>query len=41
MGKPFLGNRLWSTGNITEEMVNKYLEHYRHDSNDNSNFILE
>lgn len=35
------GYGVWSTGNITEEMVNQYLEHHRHDDNDNSNFILE
>ena len=36
------GYGVWSTGNITEEMVNKYLEHHRNDgNNDNSNFILE
>ena len=36
------GYGAWSSGNITDEMVNKYLEHHRRkDSNDNSNFILE
>ena len=32
----------WSTGNITEEMVQEYLEHHRNPSdNDNGNMILE
>jgi len=36
------GYGAWSTGNITDEMVNEYLEHHRRkDSDDNSNFILE
>ncbi|MBZ9731475.1 transposase, partial [Salegentibacter sp. JZCK2] len=35
------GYGVWSTGNITDEMVNEYLEHHRRDSCDNSNFILE
>ena len=36
------GYGVWSSGNITDEMVNKYLEHHRRkDSDDNSNFILE
>ena len=30
----------WSTGNITEEMVQEYLEHHRKPS-DNENMILE
>ena len=30
-----------STGNITDEMVNEYLEHHRKSNSDNSNFILE
>jgi hypothetical protein len=33
---------VWSTGNITDEMVNQYLEHHRRpDSGDNNNFIIE
>lgn len=32
---------VWSTGNITDEMVNEYLEHHRKPNSDNSNFILE
>ena len=32
----------WSTGNITEELVQEYLEHHRNPSNkDNNNMILE
>lgn len=34
------GYGVWSTGNITDEMVEEYLEHHRKD-NGNSNFILE
>jgi len=36
-----VGYGVWSTGNITEDMVNEYLEHHRRDSDGNSNFILE
>jgi putative transposase len=37
------GYRAWSTGNITDEMVQEYLEHHRSDSNKDENdpFILE
>ena len=35
------GYGVWSTGNITDEMVNEYLEHHRKPDSDNSNFILE
>jgi len=35
------GYGAWSTGNITDEMVNEYLEHHRKSNSDNSNFILE
>ena len=36
------GYGVWSSGNITDKMVNNYLEHHRRkDSDDNSNFILE
>ena len=36
------GYGAWSTGNITEEAVQEYLEHHRHPSNkDNDKFILE
>ena len=37
-----IGYGCWSTGNITDEMVNEYLEHHRKPSSeDESNFILE
>jgi putative transposase len=43
-GKHFwaTGYGAWSTGNITDEMVQEYLEHHRRkDSSDDSDFILE
>lgn len=36
-----IGFGCWSTGNITDKMVNEYLEHHRKSSNNNDNFILE
>jgi len=36
-----IGYGCWSTGNITDEMVNEYLEHHRKDHDDRSNFMLE
>ena len=37
-----IGFGCWSTGNITDSMVNEYLEHHRKPGdNDDSNFILE
>ena len=37
-----IGYGVWSTGNITEEMVQEYLEHHRDPSNgDTGNIILE
>ena len=37
-----IGYGAWSTGNITEEMVQEYLEHHREPSNeDQGNMILE
>jgi len=37
-----IGYGCWSTGNITDEMVNKYLEHHRKpDEKGGSNFIIE
>ena len=44
LGKHFwaIGFGCWSTGNITDEMVNDYLEHHRKpDDKNNSDFILE
>ncbi len=36
------GYGVWSTGNITDEMVQEYLEHHRgKDGGDNSDFIME
>jgi putative transposase len=43
-GKHFwaIGYGAWSTGNITEEMVQEYLEHHRDPSNrENNRMILE
>jgi len=44
-GKHFwaIGYGAWSTGNVTEQMINDYLEHHRNPSNADSadNFILE
>ncbi|WGH74482.1 IS200/IS605 family transposase [Tenacibaculum tangerinum] len=36
-----IGFGCWSTGNITDKMVNEYLEYHRKSTNDNDNFILE
>ena len=37
-----IGFGCWSSGNITDEMVNAYLEHHRKPGDqDNSSFILE
>ena len=37
-----IGYGVWSTGNITDEMVQEYLEHHRDSSNtDTDNIILE
>ena len=37
-----IGYGVWSTGNITDEMVQQYLEHHRQESNtENDNFILD
>ena len=37
-----IGYGVWSTGNITEEIVKEYLEHHKDQSNyDKNNFILE
>lgn len=37
-----IGYGCWSTGNITDKMVDEYLEHHRNSKdNDDSNFILE
>jgi putative transposase len=37
-----IGFGCWSTGNITDDMVNEYLEHHRNPSDNNSgDFIIE
>lgn len=37
-----IGFGCWSTGNITDTMVNEYLEHHRNpNNNNNDNFIIE
>lgn len=32
---------VWSSGNITDDMIQAYLEHHRKDKDDNNDFILE
>ena len=41
-GKHFwaVGYGAWSTGNITDEMVQQYLEHHRNPSNSDSDAII-
>ena len=36
-----IGFGCWSTGNITDKMVNEYLEHHRASDNDTDAFMLE
>ena len=36
-----IGYGVWSTGNLTDEMVQKYLSHHESSSNDTSNFVME
>ena len=36
-----IGYGAWSTGNITDEMINQYLEHHKEGPNSDQNFILE
>ncbi len=37
-----IGFGCWSTGNITDEMVNEYLDHHRRpDDTNGNNFIIE
>jgi putative transposase len=40
-GKHFwaIGYGFWSTGNITDEMVQEYLDHHRHPLNQDNNPI--
>ncbi|MCE1169620.1 MAG: IS200/IS605 family transposase [Sphingobacteriia bacterium] len=36
-----IGYGAWSSGNITDEMIQNYLEHHRDNPNSDENFILE
>ena len=36
-----IGYGYWSTGNVTDEMINSYLEHHKSQPNSDENFILE
>ena len=36
-----IGYGAWSTGNITDEMIDKYLDHHQQTPNTDDNFILE
>ena len=36
-----IGYGAWSTGNITDEMIEQYLEHHKEGPNSDQNFILE
>jgi len=36
-----IGYGVWSTGNITEEMINQYLDHHKETPASDDNFILE
>jgi putative transposase len=36
-----IGYGAWSTGNITDEMIQQYLEHHKDGPNSDQNFILE
>ena len=36
-----IGYGAWSTGNITDDMIQNYLEHHRDNPNNDQNFILE
>ena len=36
-----IGYGAWSTGNITDEMVQEYLNHHKECPNSDQNFILE
>jgi putative transposase len=41
-GKHFwaIGYGAWSTGNITDDVIEKYLEHHRHPGNNDTNAII-
>ena len=36
-----IGYGAWSSGNITDEMIDEYLDHHDNRNNDDSNFLLE
>jgi putative transposase len=36
-----IGYGVWSTGNITDEMIKEYLDHHKEGPNSDQNFILE
>jgi len=36
-----IGYGAWSTGNITDQMIQEYLEHHKEGPNSDQNFILE
>lgn len=36
-----IGYGAWSTGKITDEMIEQYLEHHKDEPNSDQNFILE
>jgi putative transposase len=36
-----IGYGAWSTGNITDEMIQQYLDHHKEGPNSDENFILE
>ena len=36
-----IGYGAWSTGNMTDEMIQSYLEHHKEGPNSDQNFILE
>jgi len=36
-----IGYGAWSIGNITDEMIQKYLDHHKDNPNSDQNFILE
>ena len=36
-----IGYGVWSTGNITDEMIQEYLDHHKEGPNSDQNFILE
>jgi len=36
-----IGDGAWSTGNITDEMIQEYLNHHKEGPNNDQNFIQE